>query len=101
VLTSSLFKDLRRRDAPGTAGSSKSTLAFASDIAPILAASCGGSACHGQDNTRSAASSYVGNEAVFRLAPVVRISGGAMPPPNSGKTLSPADRAKLVRFLSP
>lgn len=82
-------------------------LTFAVDANPVITASCAGGACHGQD-AFSETFRYVGSEVIFRQAKakvIDRISravdaGGRMPPKASGKTLSDADKQKLVDFLS-
>ncbi len=101
VLTSELFKDLRRRGSFRSGSAAGPALEFERDIAPILAASCAGSACHSAGNGRSAGSAYVGNDGLFKGAPVERIESGSMPPAGSGMVLSDAERAQLVRFLRP
>ena len=73
-------------------------LDFTKDIAPIIAQSCAGGACHSDGNGRPG-SVYVGNEANFKSAPAVRISSGSMPPAGSGLTLTAAERNKLLIFL--
>ncbi len=98
VLTSAAMKKLRASPNTTVTKTVPVVLDFAKDVAPIIAQSCAGGACHSDGNGRPT-SVYVGNEANFKNAPAIRISGGSMPPAGSGVTLSASDRNKLLIFL--
>jgi hypothetical protein len=99
VLTSNALKKMRLNPPTSVTTTQPVTYDFATDINPILMNSCAGSSCHSSDNPRGLSSSYVGNEAQFKNAPAVRISSGSMPPPGSGRTLTNAEKDKLLIFL--
>lgn len=99
VLKSDALKNLRLNKPTTVSTTETVTYDFANDINPILENSCAGSTCHSSDNPRGLSSAYVGNEAQFKNAPAVRISSGSMPPPGSGKSLTAAEKDKLLIFL--
>ena len=72
---------------------------FHTEINPVLQTSCSGSACHDRSTVLGPEYGFVDDEAVFSGASVDRILTGSMPPPGSGRTLSDADRARLVEWL--
>lgn len=79
------------------------TLAF-SDVSTIIENSCGGSDCHSSGAPNNV---YVGNESLVNSnasSLTTRIestnSSLVMPPTDSGKTLSSADKATLLNYLS-
>ncbi len=98
VLTSAAMKKLRA-DPNTTVKKTVTVKVEFGDVAPIIANSCAGAACHSEGNGRPS-SVYVGNEANFKNAPAARISSGSMPPAGSGMTLSAEDRNKLLLFLA-
>jgi len=97
VFLSDALRGARNAAAPESSGSG---LSFASDIDPILQASCALSGCHGYATPLGAAYQYVANEDRFRQVPIGRINDGTMPPPSSGLTISDENRQKLIDFLS-
>ena len=99
VLTSDALKNLRLNKGTTVTSSNSVTYDFSDDINPILTNSCAGSECHSQGNLRGASSAYVDGEAAFKGAPGIRISNGSMPPENSGRSLTQAERDKLLIFL--
>lgn len=111
ILTSPLLRQARNRAAvattftgggPSGGAASGSGVDFTTQVAPILARSCDGAACHSDGAAQTV---YVGSEANLRtnaasVAARIRLtSGAAMPPPTSGKTLSSTERDSILEFL--
>lgn len=100
LLTSPLMRQLREGGGHIVKKTVDVTYDFASDVAPILAKSCGGSECHAADNPRGSSSAYVDAEAAFRNAPADRLANGSMPPAGSGMSLTDEERNILLLFLA-
>ncbi len=86
-----------------TATNTGTTLSFATDIMPILAATCGGSACHVGGGSLAAASQWLDDETKFRASDTkARLGDATRPmPPSTSTQLSAGDKDKLLKFLTP
>lgn len=79
------------------------TLDFTADIKPVLAAKCGGNACHDDGGTQPATSQWLNDETKFKAsASLTRVQAATSPmPPDGSAALTTEEKAKLVDFLTP
>lgn len=100
VLKSPELRDVRAGKVVTTTQTVEVILDFDHDINPILQAKCANAGCHGAAGAASTSLTFVGQSARFKSAPAIRLSTGSMPPPNSGLTLTDAEKNALLLWLA-
>jgi hypothetical protein len=90
---------LNARGGLASSTESSASLDFSRDINPIMETSCAGAACHSTDSSMGAQYRFIGNEELFKKAPIRRLQDGTMPPASSGLTLPDSERNLLIQYL--
>ncbi len=83
---------------PNTGGDS-TRVNFSSQIDPILKKSCSGAACHATNSVLGPGMRFIGNEKLFRQAPLDHIEDDKRMPPPGSPAISASERALLVKFI--